>query len=76
MQLLRELSSTLKYEYGLKLAIKNTQLAQKIAKRAITIYNNIRPYLNLDLNTPKYAHLNQSVDYKSYRKNNLKFSTL
>jgi len=36
------INRTLKYEYGLKLTIKNTKLAQKITKRAINIYNNIR----------------------------------
>ena len=72
------INRTLKYEYGLKLTIKNTKLAQKITKRAINIYNNIRPHLSLDFHTPKYVHTNQNVDYKSYRKNkkNLELLTL
>ena len=72
------INRTLKYEYGLKLTIKNTKLAQRITKRAVQIYNNIRPHLSLDLYTPKYVHINQNVSYKSYRKNqkNLEFLTL
>ena len=72
------INRTLKYEYGLKLTIKNTKLAQRITKRAVEIYNNIRPHLSLDLYTPKHVHINKNVKYKSYRKNqnNLEFLTL
>lgn len=70
------INRTLKYEYGLKLTIKNTKLTQKITKRAINIYNNIRPHLSLDLNTPKYVHLNQNIEYKLYRKNKKKLELL
>ena len=72
------INRTLKYEYGLKLTIKNTKLAQRITKRAVEIYNNIRPHLSLDLYTPKHVHINKNIKYKSYRKNqnNLEFLTL
>ncbi|WCC44026.1 IS3 family transposase [Tenacibaculum finnmarkense] len=63
------INRTLKYEYGLKLTIKNTILAKKITKSAINIYNNLRPHLSLDLNTPKKVHINQNIEYKSYRRN-------
>lgn len=63
------INRTLKYEYGLKTIIKNTKLAQKITKRAVYIYNNLRPHLSLDLYTPKHVHINQNIEYKSYRKN-------
>ena len=71
------INRTLKYEYGLKKIIKNTKLALKIVKRAVDIYNNLRPHFSLDLKTPQYVHLNQNTDYKSYRKNknNLEFLT-
>ena len=67
---------TLKYEFGLKQTIKNTTLAKKIAKNAVNIYNNLRPHLSLNLLTPNDVHLNQNVNYKSYRKNNLKLEYL
>ena len=70
------INRTLKYEYGLKLTIKNTKLANKITKRAINIYNNSRPHLSLDLHTPKQVHINQNIDYKSYRKNKNKLELL
>jgi putative transposase len=63
------INRTLKYEYGLKQTIKNTTLAKKITKRAVEIYNNKRPHLSLNLETPKSVHLNQNIDYRSYRKN-------
>lgn len=58
--------------------IKNTKLAQKIAKEAVFIYNNLRPHFSLELETPKQVHINQNVAYKSYRKNqkNLELLTL
>ena len=72
------INRTLKYEYGLKTTIKNTKLAKKIVKRAVDIYNNLRPHLSLDFETPQMVHLNQNIKYKSYRKNKnkLEFLTL
>ena len=70
------INRTLKYEYALKKTIKNTKLAQKITKKAVYIYNNLRPHLSLVLYTPNYVHLNQNVEYKSYRKNKNKLELL
>lgn len=63
------INKTLKYEYALKETIKNTKLAQKIAKKAIFIYNNFRTHWSLNLSTPNKVHLKQNIDYKLYRKN-------
>ena len=52
------INRTLKYEYGLKTIIKNTKLVQKTTKRAVYIYNNLRPHLSLGLYTPKQVHIN------------------
>jgi putative transposase len=72
------INRTLKYEYGLKQQIKNTNLAKKIVKRAVNIYNNLRPHLSLDLLTPNHVHLNQNANYKCYRRNkqNLQYLTI
>lgn len=72
------INRTLKYEYGLKQTIKNTTLAKKMAKRAVDVYNNLRPHLSLDLMTPNYVHINQNVSYKRYRRNkqNLEILTI
>ena len=62
--IVERINRTLKYEYGLKQNIKNTKLVKKIVKRAVDIYNNLRPHFSLDLKIPKYVHLNQNTDYK------------
>ena len=60
---------TLKYEYGLKQTIKNTDLAQKMIVQAVYIYNNLRPHLSLELRKPVEVHLNPNIKYKSFRQN-------
>jgi len=62
------INRTLKYEYGLKQTIKNTELAQKIVKEAVDIYNNLRPHLSLEMRKPSEIHENPNIKYKSYRK--------
>lgn len=71
------INRTLKYEYGLKQTIKNSTLANKMIKRAVRIYNNKRTHFSLKLKTPAYVHINQNVEYHSYKKNkqNLKLLT-
>ncbi|WP_240729855.1 IS3 family transposase [Croceivirga sp. JEA036] len=72
------INKTLKYEYGLKNNIKNTQIAQKMTKKAIFIYNYLRKHWSLDFETPNHVHLNKNKPYKSYRKNKkqLEFLTI
>ena len=65
------INRTLKYEYGLKKTIKNTDVAQKITKQAVYIYNNLRTHFSLDLRKPADVHLNPNIKYKSYRRNNV-----
>ena len=42
------INRTLKYEYGLKQSIKNTETAMKLTQQAIYIYNNLRTYCSLN----------------------------
>ena len=65
------INRTLKYEYGLKQTIKNTNLAQKMTEQAVYIYNNLRTHFSLGLRKPVEEHLNPNIKYKSYRKINL-----
>ena len=67
---------TLKYEYGLKKTIKNTDLALKMTQQAVYIYNNLRTHFSLNLRKPAEVHLNPNVKYKSYRKNNVNLPEL
>lgn len=46
-------NKTLKYEYGLKNQIKNTEIAQKTAKQAVYIYNILKTHFSLDLKNPQ-----------------------
>ncbi|WP_371326830.1 IS3 family transposase [Seonamhaeicola sp. S2-3] len=70
------INRTLKYEYGLKQTIKNTDLAQKMTEQAVYIYNNLRTHFSLDLRKPAEVHLNPNIKYKSYRKNNVNLPEL
>ena len=70
------INRTLKYEYGLKQTIKNTDLAQKMTQQAVYIYNNLRTHFSLNLRKPAEVHLNPNIKYKSYRKNNVNLPIL
>ena len=70
------INRTLKYEYGLKQTIKNTELAQKMTEQTVFIYNNLRTYFSLELRKPAEVHLNPNIKYKSYRKNKLNLPEL
>lgn len=63
------INGILKYEFGLKNTIKNIEIAEKMIKEAVNIYNNQRLHWSLDLKTPQNVH--QQYDkqpYKSYAK--------
>ncbi len=70
------INRTLKYEYGLKKTIKNTDIAQKMSTQAVDIYNNLRSHFSLDLRKPAEVHLNPNIKYKSYRKNKVNLTEL
>jgi putative transposase len=52
------INRTLKYEYGLRNCIKNTNIAQQLTKQAVSIYNNLRTHFSLDLRKPAEVNLN------------------
>jgi transposase InsO family protein len=62
------INGILKYEFGLIRTIPNLAVATKMVKQAVDTYNNQRLHYSLKLNTPAYAHVNQTHDYKSYKK--------
>jgi transposase InsO family protein len=58
-----------KYEFGLRKTLPSIDVAKKMMKQAVEIYNNKRLHWSLDLNTPQSAHLNYNKQkYKSYAK--------
>ncbi len=70
------INRTLKYEYGLKQTIKNSELAKKMTVQAVYIYNNLRPHLSLELRKPAEVHINPGLQYRSYRKNKVNIKHL
>ena len=70
------INKTLKYEYNLKETIKNNELAVKMTKEAVSIYNNLRMHYSLNLRNPNDVHENPNIKYKSYRKNKLNLCEL
>ena len=72
----KRINRTLKYEYGLIQIIKSTQLAQKMTKQAVYIYNNLRIHFSLNLRKSAEIHLNPNIKYKSYRRNNVNLPEL
>jgi len=70
------INRTLKYEHGLKQTIRGLSLAQKVAKQAVYIYNNLRPHYSLYLRKPAEVHKNPDIKYRSYRKNKLNLREL
>ena len=70
------INRTLKYEYGLRKTLKNTDIAKKTAIQAVYIYNHLRAHCSLDLRKPSEVHQNPNIKYKSYRKNKLNLTEL
>ena len=70
------INRTLKYEYGLKQSIKNTETAKKLIQQAVYIYNNLRTHCSLYYRKPAEVHLNPDIKYKSYRKNKVNLPEL
>lgn len=66
------INGILKYEFGLIRTIPNLDVAKKMVKQAVDTYNNQRLHYSLNLNTPAHAHVNQTHDYKSYKKQIIK----
>jgi len=63
------INGILKYEFGLINTIKNIDIAQKMLKQAVKIYNKERLHWSLDLKTPQEVHLNYDKQtYKSYKR--------
>ncbi len=61
------INGILKYEFGLVKTLPNLQIAQKVAKQAVALYNNRRRHWSLGLKTPEAAHLQYNQHkYKSY----------
>ena len=62
------INGILKYEFGLIKTIPSLAIANKMLKESVDVYNNERRHCSLEMQTPDFAHTNQTHQYKSYRK--------
>jgi putative transposase len=62
------INETLKYEFGLLKTIPSLDIANKMLKEAVQVYNNERRHCSIEMQTPSYAHTHQKHQYKSYKK--------
>lgn len=62
------INGILKYEFGLIKTIPSIDVANKMLKQAVKIYNNERRHCSLQMKTPDFAHTHQMHKYKSYKK--------
>lgn len=61
------INGILKYEFGLRKTLPTVEVAKKMMKQAVEIYNNKRLHWSLDLQTPEQAHQHYNhLKYKSY----------
>ncbi len=64
------INGILKYEFGLRKTIATVNIARKMIKEAVAIYNNDRLHWSLDLKTPQKVHNDYNQQkYKSYKRN-------
>lgn len=62
------INGILKYEFGLRKTLPDLQIARKMVKQAVEIYNHERLHWSLDLQTPQSVHNNYNHQpYKSYK---------
>jgi transposase InsO family protein len=63
------INGILKYEFGLRKTLPSVEVARKMVKQAVEIYNNMRLHWSLDLKTPQSVHQQYNKQkYKSYVK--------
>ena len=61
------INETLKYEFGLIKTIPTLEIAHKMLKQAVHIYNHDRRHCSLQMLTPSFAHTHQNHQYTSYK---------
>ena len=65
--LAERMNRTIKEEFGLGEELTNKQLAQQMIHQAVNLYNNIRPHLALNYQTPNQVHKKIPDNYDSYQ---------
>jgi putative transposase len=62
------INETIKYEFGMIKTIPTLDIANKMLKQAVDIYNNQRRHCSLQMKAPSYAHTHQKHSYRSYKR--------
>lgn len=62
------INGILKYEFGLIKTIPSLEVATKMLRQAVNIYNTQRRHGSLQMQTPEQAHTAQRHLYKSYKR--------
>jgi transposase InsO family protein len=62
------INGILKYEFGLIKTIPSLDIAHKMLKLAVDVYNNQRRHRSIEMRTPAFAHTQQNHTYRSYKK--------
>jgi len=63
------INGILKYEFGLKNTLKSVEIAQKMVKEAVDLYNNLRMHWSLDFKKPQEVHLQYNKqENKNYKR--------
>ena len=63
------INGILKYEFGLKNTLKSIEIAQKMVKEAVHLYNNLRMHWSLDFKKPQEVHLQYNKqENKNYKR--------
>lgn len=58
--LAERMNKTLKEEFGLGRRLPQKQQAFRLVAEAVELYNNYRPHLSLNMQTPQFVHLQKS----------------
>lgn len=62
------INGILKYEFGLLKTIPSLEIANKMLKESVEVYNNERRHRSIEMQTPGFAHTQQKHTYLSYKK--------
>lgn len=60
----------LKYEFGLIDTFEDFKNLSQQLEQSIYYYNNLRPHISLNYNTPNLVHMKNNVKLKTYKKQN------
>ena len=67
------INGILKQEFLLGRKVKDIVLMKKIIQQSVDIYNQKRPHLSCELNTPDFMHKQSKVKIKTYKRKRVEY---